>query len=66
MELAVFVVALVLIVGAALLATGRMPFPLRRAAEPADEPFDVERRLSKATTAETRTAEPPGHVDDSG
>ncbi len=61
MELGVFVVAIVLIAGIGLLAFGRMPFPIRRADStvqsgppgPADQPAP-------------RTAEPAGHVDDSG
>ena len=54
MELGVFVVALVLIAGVGLLAFGRMPFPTRRSAPNPDVPND------------TKTAEPPGRVDDSG
>lgn len=53
MELGVFVVALVLIAGIALLMFGRMPFPTGRPSGDAD-------------VDDTRTAEPPGKVDDSG
>lgn len=53
MELGVFVVALVLIGGIALLTFGRMPFPTRRPSGATD-------------VDDTRTAEPPGTVDDSG
>lgn len=52
-ELGVFVVALVLIGGIALLTFGRMPFPTRRPSGATD-------------VDDTRTAEPPGTVDDSG
>lgn len=52
-ELGVFVVALVLIAGIALLMFGRMPFPTGRPSGDAD-------------VDDTRTAEPPGKVDDSG
>lgn len=58
MELGLFVVAFVLIAGIGLIAFGRMPFPTRRAERSgsADAPAPTE----------TRTAEPPGRVDDSG
>ena len=53
MEVGVFVVALVLALGVALLRLGRAPFPTRRPDAGGGNP-------------ETRTAEPPGHVDDAG
>lgn len=55
MEIVAFVVALVLVVGVALLAFRRTPLTWRR------EP-DPDRRVPD----EARTAEPPGRVDDAG
>jgi hypothetical protein len=52
MEVGVFVVALVLAVGIGLLRLGRAPFPTRRPAG--------------TTSPDSRTAEPPGEVDDAG
>ena len=64
MELGIFVVAFVLIAGIGLIAFGRMPFPTRRAdATGAADGLDAPDR---PTPADTRTAEPPGRVDDSG
>ena len=55
MEVGAFVIALVLIAGAGLLAYGRMPFPVRgRRRDVDDDGIDP------------RTAEPPGRADDSG
>ncbi|MEA2518510.1 MAG: hypothetical protein QOF49_590 [Chloroflexota bacterium] len=53
MELGVFVVAFVLVVGIGLVAFGRMPFPTRG-------------RRTADDRSDPRTAEPPGAADDSG
>lgn len=55
MEIIAFAVALVLIVGVALLALPRTPLTWRR--EPA--PY-------RPVPRDARTAEPPGRVDDAG
>lgn len=64
MELGVFVVAFVLIAGIGLIAFGRMPFRTRRA--DASAPPDATASSAPPGAVETRTAEPPGRVDDFG
>jgi hypothetical protein len=65
MEIVVFVIALIVLVGVGLAVTGRMPFPSERV--DADGPRNDRRSRDPDWIAPNdRTAEPPGTADDAG